>query len=40
MPDDRLAMLEGQSHTALLFAPHLVATELRAFLSLVSDRSR
>ncbi len=33
LPDVRLAMLDGQTHTALLFAPHLVAAELRDFLS-------
>jgi len=32
MPDVRLAMLEGQSHTALLMAPHLVADALGSFL--------
>jgi pimeloyl-ACP methyl ester carboxylesterase len=33
MPRARLATLEGQTHTALLFAPHLVADELRTFLA-------
>lgn len=32
LPHGRLAMLEGQGHTALLFAPQLVADELRRFL--------
>lgn len=33
LPEARLAMLEGQTHTALLFAPQLVADEIRQFLT-------
>lgn len=33
LPRAQLAELQGQTHTALLFAPHLVADELRRFLT-------
>jgi pimeloyl-ACP methyl ester carboxylesterase len=41
LPQAELAVLEGQTHTALLFAPQLVADELRRFLAYESaDSSR
>jgi pimeloyl-ACP methyl ester carboxylesterase len=33
LPDSQVAVLEGQGHMAVLFAPHLVAHELRQFLA-------
>jgi pimeloyl-ACP methyl ester carboxylesterase len=33
IPDSRLAVLEGQTHMATLFAPHLVADALGEFLT-------
>jgi len=40
LPHGRLAMLEGQTHTALIFAPQLVAEALRTFLVEVTSNVR